>query len=82
MAKALGKGMNLLIPSAMGWLVSQQFCYKACFGIKLPTKIDRPLNKEHKTIRCSFGEEGLTPPLTGGTHSAYQVWLENSVFKV
>ena len=32
----------------MGWIVPQLFLFEDGFGIKLPTKIDMPLNKETK----------------------------------
>ena len=43
-ANTLGKGMNPLILSAMGWIVQLLFF----FGIKKSTKVDVPLNKETK----------------------------------
>ena len=35
-----------LIPPAMGWIILLLFFYKDGFGIKYPTKVDIPLNKE------------------------------------
>ena len=40
--------MNFLVPSVMVKIVSLLF-YKDCFGIKNPTKVDIPSNKEIKT---------------------------------
>ena len=40
--------MNSFISVAMGKVIPQQFFYKDGFGIKTPTKVDRPLNKEMK----------------------------------
>ena len=38
--------MKLDIPLVMGWIVPLLFFYKDGFGIKLPSKVDMPLNKE------------------------------------
>ena len=43
---ALGKTMNPLIPSGMGWIIPQQFFYNDGFGIKLLQKVDMLFNKE------------------------------------
>ena len=40
--------MDHLIFSAMIWIVSLLFFSKDGLGIKLPTKVDMPLNKETK----------------------------------
>ena len=45
----LGKGMNPLILPAMGWIAPLLFSGNS-FGIKLPTKVDMPLNKETLTL--------------------------------
>ena len=37
--------MNSFILSAFGQIVLLQFFYDGDFGIKLPTKVDMPLNK-------------------------------------
>ena len=44
----LEKGMNPLILPAMGWIVPLMFFSENSFGIKQPTKVDMPLNKETK----------------------------------
>ena len=41
-ANTLGKGMNPLIPPAMGQILSLLFFKKDDFGIKLPTEVDMP----------------------------------------
>ena len=48
LTNSLRKGMNLLIPPAIGSIVPLPFFYKDCFDIKLPTKVDMLLNKETK----------------------------------
>ena len=40
--------MNPLVQPAMGQIISLLFFYKDSFGIKEPTKVDMPLNKEIK----------------------------------
>ena len=47
-ANTLEKGMNPLILSAMGQIVSLMFFLENGFGIKQPSKVDMPLNKETK----------------------------------
>ena len=42
--------MNPFILPAMGLIVRLLFFYKDGFGIKLPTKVDMPLNKENLTL--------------------------------
>ena len=44
----LGKGMNPLIVLAICYIVPLLFFYENGFGIKWPTKVDMPLNKETK----------------------------------
>ena len=49
----LGKGVNPLINQL--WIKSNQFFfYKNGFGIKEPTKVDMPLNKETKLNQMMF----------------------------
>ena len=43
-----GKGMKPLIPPAMCKVASPLSFYKDGFGIKQTTKVDMPLNREHK----------------------------------
>ena len=43
-----GKGMKPLILPSMGWIIPLLFFYENGFGIKYPTKVDMPLNKETK----------------------------------
>ena len=47
---ALEKGMNLLLHPAMSWIISLPYFYNDDFGIKKPTKVDVPLNKETKPM--------------------------------
>ena len=45
-ANTLGKGINPLILPSMGYVVPLLFFPEKRFGIKLPAKVDMPLNKE------------------------------------
>ena len=45
----LRKGMNPLIPPAMGEIVSLLFFYKDVFGIKYLLKVDMPLKQRNQT---------------------------------
>ena len=42
--------MNPRNPSAMDKVVPQLFYHKKGFGIKSPTEVDMPLNKENKNV--------------------------------
>ena len=60
-ANTLGKGMKPLILSAMGQIAPLLFFFENGFGIKWPTKVDMPLNKETKPIRiCQQNKEIMT----------------------
>ena len=68
-ANTLGKDMNPLILSAMGYIVPLLFFYENGFSIK---KIDMPLNKETKpTVPLPRGK---TPPM-----SALHITLNNMI---
>ena len=48
LANTRGKGMDPFILPVMGQIAPQPFFYDNGFGIKYPTEVDMPLNKETK----------------------------------
>ena len=58
---ALGKGINLLILPAIGWIVPHKLFCKVYFGIQYPSKIEMPLNRETEPNQLSLVQiEGCT----------------------
>ena len=51
--------MNYIIPLVIDYIVPKLFFYKDSFSIKLPTKVDNPINKEpkpHQTKKTGTGK--------------------------